>query len=161
MLVPLLNPRNYLLEVYPFLSFYHGWEQAHIFSRYGVIGKSSTFDEDIKVVLNYINGVLTDEDLVLYAGNTPYHDDRIDIQERELLLYALHQELERVILTLIPDFKYSKAIYLTRQNNHFYLVDLSRRIYVPQDVLYTHSKRTGQSLPVLCEPPWDNSDGFC
>lgn len=156
MLMP--NHKVYILEVHQIHAYYCGL----IGLRAGLcdLRGGATFQEDLKVLLNYFNGLLTDGGLVEYAKHTPYADDNLDEYLREDILYAVYQEIERRVLLLIPDYKYTQEIYLSYENNLLYLVDMRRRTYVPKDVLHIHAQRTNQSIPVYSEQSWVDPCGF-
>lgn len=136
MLLP--NNKVYILDLSPILALYQGQLNVYFYSVVGDVKFPFTFEDDLRAVMNYFNGRLSDRGLVEYAATTSnVLIENFNVQdEREQLLYTLHQELERRVRVFIPDYQPRDEVYLALERNLIVLLDARRRTYVPDSLLF-------------------------
>lgn len=124
--------RMYVLPLEGLQSYYDGYMMSNIYQKYGIIPTTTTFMEDINVLVRYVNGELEDNDIVDYAEQTRLPVDDQGINERELLMFGLYRELECWLFNLIPDYRIGCEVKMAVENGIIYLVDLRKKVYVPE-----------------------------
>lgn len=142
----LRNNNVYIFSIQPFKAWYHSYNQ-YIISPMTDMQLDTTFESDMKVLINQMNGIMHQNRYEEYIQETSQLNNAI-ADERQFMLDKLWDMINDTCLKVFPEFPGAPSmdIFFHFDKDSIFVLDRRRMTYVPNSLCHTVSAAGGEPL---------------